>query len=117
MSLSLGYNRILEYLVHRSCDMATEREDKIWQKHFHDVRRFCCVIHITGAVFATNYLQGATSSNILGPIPKEPMGVGTGVSPGRVVWVWNPNATEKIYQGTGGSSRTITRMSLIRCSR
>jgi len=51
-------------------------------------------------VFATNYFQGeqpaATSWN---PIPKQPMGVGTGVNPGRVVWVWNPNATEKDVSG------------------
>ena len=61
---------------------------------------FIVLFTITGAVFATNYFQSeqpaATSWD---PIPKEPMGVGTGVSPGRVVWVWNPNATEEELQG------------------
>jgi hypothetical protein len=61
---------------------------------------FVVLFTITGAVFATNYFQGeqpaATSWD---PIPKEPMGVGTGVSPGRVVWVWNPNATEEELEG------------------
>jgi len=61
---------------------------------------FVVLFTITGAVFATNYLQGeqpvATSWD---PIPKQPMGNGTGVNPGRVVWVWNPNATEKDFSG------------------
>jgi hypothetical protein len=61
---------------------------------------FVVLFTITGAVFATNYFQGeqpaATSWD---PIPKQPMGVGTGVNPGRVVWMWNPNATEENLSG------------------
>jgi hypothetical protein len=57
---------------------------------------FLLIFSITGAVFATNYFQNqqptATSWD---PIPKQPMGTGVGVNPGRVVWVWNPNATEQ----------------------
>jgi hypothetical protein len=33
------------------------------------------------------------------PISNEPIGTGLGLNPGRVVWVWNPNATEKYIQG------------------
>lgn len=33
------------------------------------------------------------------PIPNEPMGTPQGVSPGRVVWIWNPDATEKDLDG------------------
>jgi hypothetical protein len=62
---------------------------------------FIVVFTITGAVFATNYFQADQQPAAVSwdPIPKEPMGVGTGASPGRVVWVWNPNATEKDLTG------------------
>jgi hypothetical protein len=33
------------------------------------------------------------------PIPNEPIGVPIGVNPGRVVWIWNPNATEREHFG------------------
>lgn len=33
------------------------------------------------------------------PIPNEPMGVPTGLNPGRVVWVWNPHATSSQLKG------------------
>ena len=57
----------------------------------------CVVVcTITGAVFATGYFQGNESAAAAwDPIPKQPMGNGTGLNPGRVVWMWNPNATEK----------------------
>lgn len=51
---------------------------------------------ITGAVFATNFFsENQTTGPSWDPIPKQPMGTPMGASPGRVVWVWNPNATEK----------------------
>jgi len=61
---------------------------------------FVVLFTITGAVFASNYFQGnGTTASTWDPIPKQPMGVGTGLNPGRVVWVWNPNATEKNLTG------------------
>jgi len=61
---------------------------------------FVVLFTITGAVFASNYFQGnGTTASAWDPIPKQPMGIGTGVNPGRVVWVWNPNATEKNLNG------------------
>jgi len=33
------------------------------------------------------------------PIPKQPIGTPRGANPGRVVWVWNPNATESELSG------------------
>src|SRR5512137_447514 len=61
----------------------------------------CIVLFtITGAVFASNYFQTKQPIAISwNPIPNQPIGVGTGVNPGRVVWVWNPNATEKNLSG------------------
>jgi hypothetical protein len=61
---------------------------------------FIVLITISGAVFATNYLQGDQPAAVSwDPLPKQPMGTGTGVSPGRVIWVWNPGATEKNLTG------------------
>jgi hypothetical protein len=61
---------------------------------------FLVTITITGAVFATNYFQETQPAVVSwDPIPKQPMGNGTGINPGRVVWVWNPNATEKNLTG------------------
>jgi len=61
---------------------------------------FVVLFTITGAVFASNYFQeNGTTASAWDPIPKKPMGVGTGVNPGRVIWVWNPNATEKDLAG------------------
>ncbi len=61
---------------------------------------FIVVFTITGAVFATNYFQSEQPSAVSwDPIPKDPMGTGTGGTPGGVVWVWNPNATEKELTG------------------
>jgi len=61
---------------------------------------FVVLFTITGAVFASNYFQGnGTTASAWDPVPKQPMGVGTGVNPGRVIWVWNPNATEKDLAG------------------
>jgi len=59
------------------------------------------VFTITGAVFATNYLQTEPQPSAVSwdPIPKDPMGTGTGGTPGGVVWVWNPNATERELTG------------------
>ena len=61
----------------------------------------CIVLFtITGAVFATNFFSNdQTTSSSWDPVPKQPMGTPTGASPGRVVWVWNPNATEKNLSG------------------
>ena len=33
------------------------------------------------------------------PLPKQPMGIGQGIYPGRVVWVWNPDATQQDLDG------------------
>jgi hypothetical protein len=61
---------------------------------------FVVVFTITGAVFATNYFQAPQpAATAWDPIPKQPMGNGTGYNPGRVVWMWNPNATEKNLTG------------------
>ena len=55
-----------------------------------------CIIlfSIVGIVFADTYLSNDSSLEPWDPIPKDPIGTPRGVNPGRVVWVWNPDATE-----------------------
>lgn len=52
---------------------------------------------VTGGVFVAHnaIISHARVLNSTGPGdgPNQPMGVGDGVNPGRVVWVWNPEAT------------------------
>ncbi len=93
--------RILEYFVHRPCDMAAKREDKIRENNTNSLRRFCCFVHDHWCCVCHELFprKRATSGISWDPIPKQPMGVGTGVNPGRVVWVWNPNATEEDLAG------------------
>ena len=54
---------------------------------------------ISGAVFADSYQNTPVSFEPWDPIPNEPIGVPKGIHPGRVTWVWNPDATEKELQG------------------
>jgi hypothetical protein len=60
---------------------------------------FVILFTIGGAVFATNYFTKNEAVASWDPIPKQPMGTPTGASPGRVVWMWNPNVTEKNLSG------------------
>lgn len=55
------------------------------------------VFSISAIVFA-NYSDNETTLS-WNPIPNEPIGNPAGANPGRVVWIWNPNATEKYLQG------------------
>ena len=55
---------------------------------------------VSSAVFAT--LPTDDTSLYTGswtPIPKQPMGTPIGIFPGRVAWVWNPNATAQNLTG------------------
>ena len=60
---------------------------------------FIIIFTVTGMVFADNYLDLGTSSEPWDPIPKEPIGTPQGINPGRVVWIWNPDATESDLNG------------------
>jgi len=54
------------------------------------------IFSVSSGVFADNDEKNMGSWE---PIPNEPFGTPKGVNPGRVVWVWNPNATEKNLKG------------------
>ena len=53
---------------------------------------------ITSAVFATLPTDTGTTGPWT-PIPKQPIGTPIGLYPGRVAWVWNPNATAQNLTG------------------
>jgi len=54
---------------------------------------------ISGAGFAINYIGESNPASKWDPIPKDPIGIPKGVNPGRVVWVWDPDSTEKELTG------------------
>ncbi|MCK4347084.1 MAG: DUF362 domain-containing protein [Thermoplasmatales archaeon] len=60
---------------------------------------FVIAFTISGMVFADNYFNIGSESNPWNPIPKEPIGTPVGINPGRVVWIWDPDATEENLNG------------------
>ena len=81
---------------------------KIWLRHakwntskvLPSIVVICVILlMISGAVFAVNYYNEDNPISDWDTIPKEPIGVPKGANPGRVVWVWNPDSTEKELTG------------------
>jgi len=100
MSISLGYIAFWGVLFTGLVIWLRNAKTKFAKAVPTFLAGFIVLFTITGAVFATNYFQGNEPTKVSWvPTPKQPMGVGTGVNPGRVVWVWNPNATEKNLTG------------------
>jgi len=60
---------------------------------------FVLVFSVSINVYAVNFIEEKTEIKTWEPTPNEPMGTPTGLNPGRVVWVWNPDATEKELSG------------------
>ena len=60
---------------------------------------FILLFSISGISFANVSQSGSLQYQSWDPIPKQPIGIPIGIQPGRVVWVWNPNATEKNLDG------------------
>ena len=60
---------------------------------------FLLIFSISSNVFADNNYDENEKLVLWNPIPKEPIGTPKGENPGRVVWVWNPEATEKDLSG------------------
>ena len=58
---------------------------------------FVLMFSISGAVIGDIYSE--EKPTIWYPTAKEPIGVAQGLNPGRVAWVWNPNATSKYLKG------------------
>lgn len=58
----------------------------------------CCLL-TTGGVFAYHHFQQENLPKKWVPVAKDPMGTPVGLNPGRVVWVWNPDATQRDLEG------------------
>ena len=100
MSISLGYIAFWGILFTGLIVWMRKAKTKFMKTTPALLTSFLVLFTITGAVFATNYFgQSEPSPVAWNPIPKEPMGVPTGVNPGRVVWEWNPDATQKNLTG------------------
>ncbi len=74
------------------------------RQNLYKARFFAAGSFIIAAVAcAVISLTHSTSSTYAGPLPitgpddgpNQPIGIGRGVNPGRVVWVWNPDATNE----------------------
>lgn len=60
------------------------------------------VVSLVIALVATGVFAGVQTYALdpdWTPTPNQPIGVPTGLNPGRVVWTWNPDATEKNSDG------------------
>jgi hypothetical protein len=57
------------------------------------------VFSVSGMVFANSYYNQNNGANPWNPLPNDPIGTPRGVNPGRVTWVWDPDATESDLQG------------------
>jgi hypothetical protein len=60
---------------------------------------FILIFTISSNVFAVNYQKETEKPTLWDPITKEPMGTPKGANPGRVVWIWDPDATESNLKG------------------
>ena len=60
---------------------------------------FVIAFTISGMVFGDNYFNIGSESNPWNPIPKEHIGTPVGINLGRVVWIWDPDATEENLNG------------------
>jgi hypothetical protein len=60
---------------------------------------FVIAFTVSGMVFAGTYLPSNTSYGPWEPLANNPLGTPRGVNPGRVVWVWNPEATPSDLKG------------------
>jgi hypothetical protein len=62
---------------------------------------FLVLFSVSSEVYANKYVNNEEKDiiNIWTPIPKDPIGIPIGINPGRVVWVWDINATEEHLNG------------------
>jgi len=54
---------------------------------------------VSSIVFAETTSISKSEPQPWDPVVNDPIGTGVGVNPGRVAWVWNPNATTKNFIG------------------
>jgi hypothetical protein len=60
---------------------------------------FMVFLTTAGPAFGLSYSNIGSNTESWDPVPKEPIGTPFGLNPGRVVWVWDPDATESELDG------------------
>ncbi len=60
---------------------------------------FLLVFSMSSMVLGGYYINENSNFTSWTPISKDPIGTPIGINPGRVVWIWNPDATEKQSNG------------------
>ena len=60
---------------------------------------FVLIFSVTSNIYAETYIDEKNEIEIWEPIPNQPIGTPRGVNPGRVTWVWDPDATESELTG------------------
>ena len=60
---------------------------------------FILIFSVTSITYADTYIDEKNEITSWDPIPRDPIGTPLGVNPGRVVWIWDPNATESNLDG------------------
>lgn len=60
---------------------------------------FVLIFSITSNIYADIYINEKEEIEIWEPIPNQPIGTPRGINPGRVVWVWDPDATREELTG------------------
>lgn len=61
---------------------------------------FVLIFSISSGVYANLYIDEKEEKPTLWePVPNDPIGTPRGVNPGRVVWIWDPDATESDLKG------------------
>jgi hypothetical protein len=82
------------WLTGASVSLAAFRKAKLYFTRSRWLIGALCVAVSVGAAFFA--MSGGLEKMTLGadPNPNEPIGTASGIYPGRVVWVWDPNATD-----------------------
>jgi hypothetical protein len=103
ISVAFGYitfwSLLWSSLFHGLCHLTKKLKNKTIVVAPAILVSLIIIFSVSSNVFADNYVikkdEEVEISSIWDPIPKEPIGTPQGTNPGRVVWVWNPDATEE----------------------
>ena len=99
ISIALGYITFWSIILYGFTTFLKKVKTKTFAVLPSIVVVFLLVFSISGMVFGSDYLAEKPNFSSWNPITKDPMGIPVGINPGRVVWVWNPDATEEDPSG------------------
>ncbi len=91
------------WLTGAAVSLAAFRKAKLYFTRSRWLIGALCVAVSVGAAFFA--MSGGLEKMVVGapPNPNQPIGTARGINPGRVVWVWDPNATD--WEGATDAAR------------